>query len=150
MLKVKFPVDINVSDLSYSQVPREGICFNGNQKWQFLPNGSLNNFNFWQICFNFDQIVMHMGSGQLFLMDGPTVIVARRGYFYCLFCWNVAPNKIQGHFLPLFRTVFYTGSLSFARVIGQNSELDKNLGKVRLKFCWVRSIFWLKRKGTRY
>ena len=51
----------------------------GTKKWRFLQNGSLNNFDFWQICFIIDQIVIPMGSGQLFLIDGPTVIVARRG-----------------------------------------------------------------------
>ena len=50
----------------------------GTIKWRFLQNGSLNNFDFWQICFIIDQIVIPMGSGQLFLIDGPTVIVARR------------------------------------------------------------------------
>ena len=50
----------------------------GTKKWRFLQNGSLNNFDFWQICFIIDQIVIPMGSGQLFLMDGSTVIVARR------------------------------------------------------------------------
>ena len=50
----------------------------GTKKWRFLQNGSLNNFDFWQICFIIDQIVIPMGSGQLFLIDGPTVIVARR------------------------------------------------------------------------
>ena len=50
----------------------------GTKKLRFLQNGSLNNFDFWQICFNIDQIVIPMGSGQLFLMDGPTIMVAHR------------------------------------------------------------------------
>ena len=50
----------------------------GTKKWRFLQNGLLNNFDFWQISFIIDQIVIPMGSDQLFLIDGPSVIVARR------------------------------------------------------------------------
>ena len=67
----------------------------GTIKWRFLQNGSLNNFDFWQICFIIDQIIIPMGSGQLFLTDGPTVIVARRGQaaYYGL-RWIVASDHM--------------------------------------------------------
>ena len=50
----------------------------GQEKQQFLQNGSIKNFDFRSICFNLVQFIIPIGSGQYCLTYDPTIAEARR------------------------------------------------------------------------